>query len=162
MLATQRLTLRPIALSDLDQVWVMADDFEVVRHTGTWPWPADREFTASRCGAGFTDTGGWLVALNGDDLVGTIGLKHDGDLGYMLARAYWGQGYATEMGHAVVNHARRSARWDMLKACVFDDNPASGRVLEKLGFVQGPNCVGHCEARDGDFAILTYTMALKS
>lgn len=157
-LTTERLELRPVRPEHCEQVQIMATDFEVVRHTGTWPWPADPDFTAERCAVGFGESGGWLVAHRGADLVGMIGLRDDGDLGYMLARHAWGQGYATEMGRAVVSHAFETGRWDVLKACVFQDNPASARVLEKLGFVQGAACEGHCAARLGHFPIRTYQM----
>lgn len=157
-LTTPRLALRPIRPGDTGVVYErLARDFEVVRHTGTWPWPADRQETTRRCAVGFGAEGGWLVAHDAGRLIGTIGLKDDGDFGYMLARDSWGRGYATEMGQALVDYASASGRWHSLKACVFNDNPASARVLEKLGFVEGAACHGHCAARHGDFPIRTYT-----
>ena len=162
-LSTQRLWLRPVEVADADQVHDhLASDFEVVRHTGTWPWPADFDVTGTRCQRGWNMDGGWMVALQDGNLVGMIGLQHDGDLGYMLARPHWGQGYATEMGRAIIDHAKGSGRWPQLKACVFDDNPASVRVMEKLGFVEGGACRGRCEARAGEFPIRTFTMQLLS
>jgi RimJ/RimL family protein N-acetyltransferase len=56
------------------------------------------------------------------------------ELGYWIARPYWGRGYATEAGRAVIDHARHSLRLPRLSAGHFIDNPASGRVLAKLGF----------------------------
>ncbi len=160
-LITKHLMLRPVQPEDADRIHdVLASDFEVVRHTGTWIWPADRAVTARRCQDGFSAEGGALAAFAGDDLVGTVGLRADGDLGYMLGRAYWGQGYATEMGQALIDHAATTGRWTTLKACVFEDNPASGRVLEKLGFAETGTCLGHCAARQGDFPIRTYARAL--
>jgi RimJ/RimL family protein N-acetyltransferase len=70
-------------------------------------------------------------------LIGGTGL-HDQDgeaeIGYWLARDAWGQGYATEAGGAVINMARHSLRLRRLVSGHFVDNPASGRVLTKLGF----------------------------
>jgi RimJ/RimL family protein N-acetyltransferase len=70
-------------------------------------------------------------------LIGGTGL-HDQDgeaeIGYWLARDAWGQGYATEAGRAVINMARHSLRLRRLVSGHFVDNPASGRVLTKLGF----------------------------
>lgn len=71
------------------------------------------------------------------ELIGCTGLhERDGEaeLGYWLARKAWGQGYATEAGRAVVAMARHSTRLPRLVSGHFIDNPASGRVLEKLGF----------------------------
>ena len=150
--------LRPSTVADADAVSVMAGDFEVVRHTGTWPWPADRAFTKARCGRGFTGRGGWLLAYDGAALVGMVGLREDGDLGYMLARAHWGRGYATEMGRAVVDFAFGRGGWARLRACVFDDNPASARVLQKLDFTEGPACRGQCAARGDEFPIRNFTL----
>jgi RimJ/RimL family protein N-acetyltransferase len=71
-------------------------------------------------------------------LVGTIGIgrRPDGEreLGYFIARRFWSRGYATEAGRAMIGFARDSLRLPKLNAGYFLDNPASGRVLEKLGF----------------------------
>ncbi len=70
-------------------------------------------------------------------LIGGTGL-HDQDgeaeLGYWLARDVWGLGYATEAARAVINMARHSLRLPRLVSGHFIDNPASGKVLTKLGF----------------------------
>ncbi|WP_306114426.1 MULTISPECIES: GNAT family N-acetyltransferase [unclassified Roseovarius] len=158
ILRTERLLLRPVTVADAGDMQVMVGDFDVVRHTGTWPWPADPAFTEKRCAVGFGDKGGWLVALAGSDLIGTVGVGPDGDFGYMLPQAQWGRGYATEMGRAVVDHAFTTGRWPGLKACVFEDNPASAHVLTKLGFAEGAACTGFCASRNGDFPIRTFTL----
>jgi RimJ/RimL family protein N-acetyltransferase len=70
-------------------------------------------------------------------LIGGIGLHDLGgeiEIGYWLARDTWGLGYATEAGRAVVSMARHSLRLSRLVSGHFVDNPASGRVLTKLGF----------------------------
>ena len=71
-------------------------------------------------------------------LVGSCGLgrRPSGavELGYWIARPYWGLGYATEAAEAVVGIARDALRLKALSAGHFVDNPASGRVLEKIGF----------------------------
>ncbi|QGX98540.1 N-acetyltransferase [Roseovarius faecimaris] len=160
-IATQRLILRPVAEADADAVHsAMASDFDVVRHTGTWPWPATPEATRGKCAVGFGTQGGWMVASLDGRIIGMVGMGPDGDFGYMLARAAWGQGFATEMAQALIGHIEDSGSPGALKACVFDDNPASARVLAKLGFSEGPACSGHCAARGGDFPIRTFTLAL--
>ena len=158
-LITDRLTIRPVEPADAEQVHAgMASDFEVVRHTGTWPWPADRDETARRCESGFNGKVGWAVALKGDVVVGTVGIGPEGEFGYMLPQAHWGQGYATEMGAALLEHVARVGTWESVNACVFEGNDASARVLEKLGFVEGAACRGRCEAQNGDFPIRTFTL----
>jgi RimJ/RimL family protein N-acetyltransferase len=70
-------------------------------------------------------------------LIGSCGLGRrvsgNVELGYWIARPYWGRGYATEAGRALVAIAR-ALGIARLEASHFLDNPASGRVLEKLGF----------------------------
>ena len=70
-------------------------------------------------------------------LIGGIGIdRHPegSEIGYWLAPEYWGRGFATEAGRAVVALARDSLRIERLVSGHFVDNPASGRVLRKLGF----------------------------
>jgi RimJ/RimL family protein N-acetyltransferase len=55
------------------------------------------------------------------------------ELGYWIARDHWGRGIATEACRALVDIAR-TLRLRSLEASHFLDNPASGRVLAKLGF----------------------------
>jgi RimJ/RimL family protein N-acetyltransferase len=70
-------------------------------------------------------------------LIGSCGLgrRPSGavELGYWIGRAFWGRGFATEAGYALVDIAR-ALGLRQLEASHFIDNPASGRVLEKLGF----------------------------
>ena len=75
------------------------------------------------------------VVLQGE-VAGNIGSwEQDGrrEIGYWIARAHWGQGYATEAGLQLIEIAR-TLGLPRLEAAHFIDNPASGRVLEKLGF----------------------------
>lgn len=70
-------------------------------------------------------------------LIGGCGIQCDADgaleLGYWIARPYWGLGFATEAARAVMGIARASGL-PPLRARHFIDNPASGKVLRKLGF----------------------------
>jgi RimJ/RimL family protein N-acetyltransferase len=97
-------------------------------------------------------------------LIGGIGIAdRDGEseLGYWIVPSHWGRGYATEAGRAVVAAARDSLRIDRLVSGHFTDNPASGRVLRKLGF--SPTGVVEPRASRARAAIVpcqTYAMAL--
>ena len=70
-------------------------------------------------------------------MVGSCGLgrRPSGlvELGYWIARPFWGCGYATEASIALIDIAR-ALGIAQLEGSHFLDNPASGRVLEKLGF----------------------------
>jgi ribosomal-protein-alanine N-acetyltransferase len=56
------------------------------------------------------------------------------ELGYFLAPDAWGNGYATTAAALVVEHAFRERRCAKVVATVYETNPASARVLEKVGF----------------------------
>jgi RimJ/RimL family protein N-acetyltransferase len=70
-------------------------------------------------------------------LIGACGLgrRPSGavEMGYWIARPFWGRGYATEACGALLDIAR-TLGLDSLEASHFIDNPASARVLDKLGF----------------------------
>jgi len=54
--------------------------------------------------------------------------------GYWLGEPYWGKGVVTAAGNALLEHLKADARFARLEAPVFEWNPSSMRVLEKLGF----------------------------
>jgi RimJ/RimL family protein N-acetyltransferase len=90
------------------------------------------------------------------ELIGGIGLAQDEDgtteLGYWITPDAWGKGYVTEAARAVLDIARHSLRIPRLVSGHFADNPASGRVLRKLGFkptgrVENRMCLAKGEAR---------------
>jgi [ribosomal protein S5]-alanine N-acetyltransferase len=66
-------------------------------------------------------------------MIGVIDID-EGSLGYWLDRSEWGRGYAYEAACAVVRFAREDAGLRKLTAGHSYDNPASGRILRKLGF----------------------------
>lgn len=85
----------------------------------------------------------WVVVLRGDDgptsgagIIGLIQLipqGHQARLGYLLARPHWGRGLMTEAIRPVLDDALRQPNLYRVDAVCDVDNPASARVLEKLG-----------------------------
>jgi RimJ/RimL family protein N-acetyltransferase len=139
---TERLLLRPGWIQDAPALYRAIADEGVIRNLASPPWPyapAHAEaFLATERRAGEPSALIFLRTGAAPELIGTIGLgeKPDGarELGYWIARPHWGRGYATEAGRALLAFARDGLRLDRLQAGHFLDNPASGRVLEKLGF----------------------------
>ncbi|HEY0302129.1 MAG TPA: GNAT family N-acetyltransferase [Rhizomicrobium sp.] len=74
------------------------------------------------------------------------------DFGYWYGRQYWGQGYATEAGRPVLRFAFDDLGAEMLVAYWHFDNPASGHVLEKLGFTAAGTVQRNSVARGGQVA----------
>ncbi len=139
---TERLLLRPGWAEDAPALARAIADEAVVRNLATAPWPyalQDAEaFLASPRDPALPS---FLITertKGAPRLIGACGLgrRPSGavELGYWIARAHWGQGFATEAGRALVEIAR-TLKLPRLEASHFVDNPASARVLEKLGFI---------------------------
>ena len=58
------------------------------------------------------------------------------ELGYCMARAYWGQGLMTEAAQAIVSFAFKESTANRIQARHDVDNPASGKVMEKIGMIK--------------------------
>jgi RimJ/RimL family protein N-acetyltransferase len=156
---TRRLVLRPPASADAPRVTELANDFEVVRMTGSMPYPyalADAESFVSRAEAADpAEEAMFAIDLPGEGPIGVIGLDPDGSLGvevgYWLGRPYWGRGYATEALAALLGWARDGWGRRFVTARHFADNPASGAVLIKAGFLYtGRTGQWPCRARGED------------
>jgi [ribosomal protein S5]-alanine N-acetyltransferase len=65
-----------------------------------------------------------------------IGKSHRGEVGYWLAKPFWGRGIMTAVVQRVCQHAFEAFGLEKISAHVFVNNPASARVLEKCGFAQ--------------------------
>ncbi|HET9336851.1 MAG TPA: GNAT family N-acetyltransferase, partial [Sphingomicrobium sp.] len=77
-----------------------------------------------------------------------------------IARAHWGKGFATEAGRALIDIAK-ALKLPRLEASHFLDNPASGRVLEKLGFKPtGLSAERYSCARGGEAMARLYRLSL--
>jgi RimJ/RimL family protein N-acetyltransferase len=140
---TERLRLRRLRLSDAALIDLYASDRRVAWMTERVPHPYPPGLAASfieRVAAGTVDETGWAIDTGddaGNGLIGTIMLRLDAPgsarVGYWLAPAFWGTGYATEALDALVGFARQ-AGLGQLTARVFQDNPASVKVLLHAGF----------------------------
>jgi RimJ/RimL family protein N-acetyltransferase len=135
---TERLLLRPGWREDAPALFRAIADEGIVRNLAQAPWPygpGDAETFLMRERRPHEPA--CLIFLRGDGaplLVGAVGLGPAAELGYWIARPFWGRGIATEAGAALIANARDSLRLPRLVAGHFTDNPASGRVLQKLGF----------------------------
>ena len=167
---SERLLLRPIWPEDWRGVLSGIADEGVVRNLARAPWPYGekdaREFTSlpvePLCPR-------FLITRAANaEVVGCIGIDppppEDGEnegtveLGYWIARPHWGQGYATEAGRAVLSIAS-TLGYSRVVGSHFLDNPASGKVLEKLGFeptgrvVERHSCARGEQAQTVEYAL---------
>jgi [ribosomal protein S5]-alanine N-acetyltransferase len=156
-LETERLLLRPQEESDAARLALYLGDYEVAKNLSSVPHPYTEDDARSfiaRSGADRARGEAYPFAVTRKDdgaLIGGCGLrlKDDGvfEFGYWLGKPFWGRGYASEAARRVAGFAFHELKAPTLKAAWFHDNPASGRVLEKLGAV--PAGVEHhdCLAR---------------
>ena len=138
---TERLLLRPGWAEDAPALAHAIADEQVVRNLATAPWPfaledAEAFLAAPRDPA----MPSFLITERTEGaplIVGACGLgrRPSGavELGYWIGRQHWGKGFATEAGLALIDIAR-TLGFEQLEGSHFLDNPASARVLEKLGF----------------------------
>jgi RimJ/RimL family protein N-acetyltransferase len=139
---TERLLLRPGWAEDAPALFQAIADEGIIRNLSSPPWPYElanaEAFLATERSASEASFLVFRRTRGAPELIGAagIGCRPDGEmeLGYWIARAHWGLGYATEAARAVVDIARDGLRLRRLSAGHFTDNPASGRVLGKIGF----------------------------
>ena len=138
---TPRLLLRPGFPEDAPALATEIADEAIVKNLSTAPWPFRmRDAEAFLASPRDPLLPSMLIFERTDSasrLVGSCGLgrRPSGavELGYWVARPYWGRGFATEACDALVDIAR-ALGLASLEGSHFVDNPASARVLEKLGF----------------------------
>ena len=146
-LSTERLTLRPFRLSDAAEVQRLAGDRAIADTTLAVPHPYEDgvaeswiETHARKYASGELAT--FAVSLRSDEsLIGAVGITispefHRGDLGYWIGCPYWNRGYCTEASIRIVEFAFSTLNLHRVTAYHLARNPASGRVMEKIGMIR--------------------------
>lgn len=166
---TERLLLRPGWPEDAPDLANAINNEAIVLNLSKVPWPYDmrdaQAYLGRERGDGEADFLIYMRTRAAPRLIGGIGMARDGRdmvLGYWIVPSCWGLGFATEAGRALVALAEHSLRVDRIVGRHFVDNPASGRVLEKLGFEStGTIETLHSIARGGDAPARRYERILK-
>jgi RimJ/RimL family protein N-acetyltransferase len=155
---TERLLLRPGWAEDAPALARLLDDPAVARNLARVPSPYTLADAAAFLAAGSEPTLPRFLIFartqRSPRLIGGIGLhacEGGVELGYWIGRPHWGLGFATEAGKAVTMLAHQGLRIPRLVSGHMRDNPASGRVLRKLGFrPTGTAQPRHSVARGGE------------
>jgi ribosomal-protein-alanine N-acetyltransferase len=146
-LQTERLRLRPFGERDADAIFALQSNAHVLRYWDSLPWTersrAD-DFIAKCRLMAEEGTGVRLAMDRSSDgtFIGWCGLARWNaefrsiSMGYCLDDGAWGQGYATEAGRALLDWGFGNFDLNRVQAEVDTRNPASARVLEKLGFLR--------------------------
>ena len=137
VLVTKRMTLRPPLTVDAESIATALSNPNVSRNLSKVPAPY-----------ALSDAQEWISAngkkpclftLHREQLMGVAQVRDGAEmpmLGYWLAEPFWGKGYMSEAVRAVLAHAFRHYDVDIIGSYAFIDNPASLKIMEKMGFEQ--------------------------
>ena len=146
IMETDRILLRHWQDSDADVLYEYAKEPEVGERAG-WPPHNSREQSLEIIRTVFNNPTTWAIVLKETErVVGAMGYgpscdcslpSRDGEptVGYWVGKPYWGNGICTEALRLMIDHIRKTTKIPSLVSGHFTDNPASGRVMEKCGFV---------------------------
>ncbi|UVO54410.1 GNAT family N-acetyltransferase [Sphingomonas sp. SUN039] len=166
---TENLLLRPGWTEDAPELYAAIAREEVAYTLARLPWPYTLDHARAWLDRPRAADDAHLLIYertgNAPRLIGGIGLApdgHDVELGYWIVPSHWGRGFATEAGRAVIAMARDTLRLDRLVSGHFVENPASGRVLRKLGFAAtGTTDLRYCLARDAMLPCVGFSLDLE-
>jgi ribosomal-protein-alanine N-acetyltransferase len=143
-LQTQRLVLRPMVLTDAPDIQRLAGDRDIASTTLRIPYPYEdgmaEEWIRSRqavfdAGEGVAFA---IVGRSDASYIGGIGLvlsppHANAEMGYWIGKPYWNRGYGTEAAGGVLRYAFEQLGLNRVYAAHFRRNPASGRIMQKIG-----------------------------
>ncbi len=141
---TARLRLRPTSAIDATRAFEIQSDWAVTRMLSNASYPPDesdiRDWFSSH-GREWAEGSAYRFAIEQEErMIGIVDVDgitgSEGSLGYWLERQAWGKGYAFEAARALIGFAFQVVGLSRLESGHASDNPASGRVLTKLGFRQ--------------------------
>ena len=163
---TARLLLRRPELTDAVSISLLAGDYDVASMTGTIPHPYSEYMAETWISGVHAGDEGVAFAIDFQgDLIGCVGYRAHGtdhaEMGYWLGKPFWGRGYATEAATALILHAFATEGFDYLTAGHFKENPASAKVIAKLGFTPAGEVQRDCAAKGGKARCLTYRLTHK-
>ena len=153
-LQTCRLTMRAFEPADAPAIQILLNDKEIASNTRSvdFPYPKGQaliwiEAQAAKR-AEFDSFVFGIHLRESDQLIGGIGLDlnkkdHNAELGYWIGREFWNQGYCSEVAMEVLRFGFEKIGLYKIHAHYLTRNPASGRVLEKIGMTHEGMLRGH-------------------
>jgi len=151
IIETPRLRLRPLIDSDMESYLAMWADPEVIRHVSPTPISRAAAEAAATHYTRLLQTKGygyWTIDVNGGpsfagiielvDVNFTAAFTPAIEVGWLLPREHWGNGYATDGGRAALDYAFTTLELDEVVALTAASNIASQRVMQRLGMTHDP------------------------
>ena len=151
---TDRILLRRWQESDASALFKYASDPEVGPRAG-WPPHKSQEESLDVIKNIFTNDTTWAIVLKETgEAIGAMGYfthdtsnipigQNDCEIGYWVARPYWNQGICTEALRLMLDYCINVKQFENIWSDHFIGNPASGRVMQKCGFVD-TGCLNRC------------------
>ena len=151
IIETPHLRLRPLIDADMEPYLAMAADPEVTRFVSPAPIPrasAEAAATHNRRQLATKGYGYWAIEVNGrasfagiillQDVKFTAAFTPAIEVGWLLPREHWGNGYATEGGRAALDYAFTIMKIDEVVALTAASNIPSQRVMQRIGMTHDP------------------------
>lgn len=146
-ITTKRLVLRLFQKSDAETVSLLCNNYNIYKNTLYLPYPyaiEDALMWIEPQLENYHSNKSYEFAITNKDsgaLYGAIALTNNqrfnnGEIAYWIGEGYWGNGYATEAAQAILQFAFAEKQYHKVFARYFKSNPASGRVMQKLGIKQ--------------------------
>lgn len=167
IIETARMYLRPVAASDLDDLYTIYGDPQTNLFNPAGPYPnityAQQKLTAWLAQWPLNGFGNWAISLHRDPakVIGFGGISRikidetrDINLGYRFATTAWGQGLATEFAFASLAFGFEQLNLCEISAKVRENHLASRHVLEKIGMRK----VGEVADKEHQIGSLVYTI----
>ncbi|KIN65045.1 Acetyltransferase, GNAT family protein [Sulfitobacter noctilucicola] len=168
VIETERFDLRPLRRSDLGLIEMYAGDARVAKNTTSIPHPLPPgtiEAFIARAMGETRDFDCWAMdgsKTGGDEVMGLITLsrldRNQSEVGFWVAPAFWNTHLASDSVQALVD--ANPLKNDAMFATVFQDNPASAKVMTNAGFIYLGDAETYCLARDGAVPTWTYSRKL--
>ena len=161
ILVTHRLTLRPPAKPDAEDIAAWLSDWNVARMLEPVPHPyrlADAKQWIERVSSNPRDL---VYTIHRERLIGVVSIENFAEeprLGYWLGSRWHGRGFMTEAACRLLAHAFDAHGLSTVHSSVFIDNPASLAVQRKLGFGETGRAQAWSRARQA--TVETTTTAL--
>ncbi|WP_349410604.1 GNAT family N-acetyltransferase [Pseudalkalibacillus sp. SCS-8] len=165
-ITTERLVLRMFNTSDADAVTRLCNNYNIYKNTLYLPYPYAKEDALSwiaRHKDQFNADRSYEFAITDKstgELFGAVALTnnqtfHNGEIAYWIGEEFWGRGFATEASKAMIHFAFHEKDYHKVFARFFKSNPASGRVMQKVGMKEEGILIDHVK-KEGRFEDLVY------
>ena len=144
-ITTQRLVLkRPDKTINKRLFASLVGDWDIAKWLSDVPYPYTQKHAEKFIKRSSPDDLRFSVFYD-EILVGGVGASFEDnnelDLGYWIAKDYWGYGFATEACIGLIEYIKNETDFENITACYVKGNKASANVLKKLGFIE----IGECE-----------------